>query len=473
MEIDPNEALAELCRRKFYRFVREFWDVVIAEEPVFNWHIEFLCDELQYLNGFVMRREPKPYDLVVNISPGTTKTTIFTVMYNAWVWTVDPAQRIITSSHTSAKSLGDAVKTRDILQSPKYKKLFPNVRLKNDENAKGRFRNDALGERFSSSTKGGPTGNHAHQVIIDDPLDATRSSSEKEREAAEISLQALSSRKVDKEIAPTILVMQRLHESDPTGILLSKKNKRIKHICLPAEVSDRVNPPELKERYIDGLMDPVRLNREVLAEAKEDLGSYGYAGQFGQTPAPEEGGIFKKDWFDIIDADALPPLNTLDWKFTADTAYTKDEENDPSSFLAYAIYNNDFIVREVSSQWLEFPELVKALPTFVHRNGYTRRSIIQVEPKASGKSAVQTIKRETSLNIKEAAVPTRDKTARAKDVTPIAEAGRVKLLRGLWNKPFLDQLTTFPNAEHDDEVDCFTIMLSDSQTKKKGIKRRN
>ena len=89
--------------------------------------------------------------------------------------------------------------------------------------------------------------------------------------------------------------MQRLHEQDPTGEMLSKRDKKIKHICLPAENKGNVLPPELADNYVGGLLDPVRLDAEVLAESKTDLGSFGYAGQFDQKPAPDEGGIFKRD----------------------------------------------------------------------------------------------------------------------------------------------------------------------------------
>jgi predicted phage terminase large subunit-like protein len=472
VKINPNRALAELCRRSFFRFVQEFWDVIIPETPVWNWHIKYLCDELQYLNTFVMKREPKPYDLIINIPPGSTKSTIATQMYNAWVWTVDPTQRFIASSYAHSLSLSHAIKTRDIVNSDKYKDLFPEIVLKEDQRGKSDFRNDRGGQRFTTSTGGTVTGMHAHQIIVDDPINPQQSASDAERESANTFVTStLSSRKIDKAVTPTIIIMQRLHEADPTGVMLSKKNKKIKHINLPAEDKGNVLPAELAANYIDGLLDPIRLNREVLDEALIDLGSYGYAGQYGQNPAPQEGGLIKKHWFEIIDW--KPEFNNLAWNFTADTAYTEDESNDPSGYLAYAKYNNDFIIRFAQTEYLEFPDLCKALPTFAQQNGYSQRSVIEVEPKASGKSLVQTLKRETSLNIKEGKPPANDKVARVNDTSPTMEAGRVKLVRGVWNKEFLDQISTFPNAEHDEYVDCLTMMIGDTRPKKKGIKRRN
>lgn len=165
MNLDENKVLAELCKRSFYRFLQEFWDVIIPETPVWNWHIKYLCDELQYLNTFVMARKPKPYDLVINIPPGTTKSTIVMQAYNAWVWALDPAQRFIGVSYAQALALSHAIKTRDIVSSDKYKRLFPEFALKKDQSAKTDFRNEVGGQRFTTSTGGTVTGMHAHQIL--------------------------------------------------------------------------------------------------------------------------------------------------------------------------------------------------------------------------------------------------------------------------------------------------------------------
>lgn len=455
-----NEVKAELCRRSFFFFLTEFWEVVIPEAPVFNWHIEYLCDELQYLNSFVVERKPKPYDLIINIPPGTTKSTIISQMYNAWVWTIDPSQRFISSSYSHGLSLSQSIKTRDIILSDKYLEYFPEIRLKSDQQSKSDFWNTLGGQRFTTSTGGTVTGVHAHQILVDDPVNPKQSASTVERNNAnDFVLSTLGSRKVDKEVTPMILIMQRLHEDDPTGVLLSR-SKKIKHINLPAEINDTVRPFELKRNYKDGLLDPVRLNRSVLSEAKILLGSYGYAGQFMQSPSPDTGGIVQKSWFEIIDWTF--EHEKLTWNFVADTAYTSSEQNDPSGYLSYAKHGNDFIIRFAEKVFLEFPDLCKALTNFAMIHGYTDRSVIEVEPKASGKSLVQTLRRETGLNIKEGVPPAKDKMARLKDVSPKIESGRVKLIRGNWNDEFIDEVAMFPNAKHDEYVDILTMMLGGS-----------
>ena len=77
----PHLIQAEACRRSFFTFVQEFWSTIVTEEPVYNWHIPFLCEELEKVLWRVIARQPKAYDLIINIPPGTTKTTIASIMF--------------------------------------------------------------------------------------------------------------------------------------------------------------------------------------------------------------------------------------------------------------------------------------------------------------------------------------------------------------------------------------------------------
>lgn len=104
--------------------------------------------------------------------------------------------------------------------------------------------------------------------------------------------------------------------------------------------------------------------------------------------------------------------------------------------------------------------MVKYIQHWVQKNGYTNRSRIFVEPKASGKSIVQTLVRETGLNVKEDKPPTKDKVARVSDISASLESGRVSLLNGDWNRKFLEQLVKFPAAKHDDMVDCLVMAVN-------------
>ena len=175
--------------------------------------------------------------------------------------------------------------------------MFPEVALRRDKSGKENYENTKKGARYTTSTGGTITGKHAHVIINDDPLNPAQAYSATMRETANEHTKTLSSRKVNKKNTPTITIMQRLHEKDVTGYLLEKKGANIRHICLPAEDCKDVKPVELRDYYKEGLLDSARLNREVLDEAKVDLGSRGYSGQYGQNPVADGGNIIKNEWF--------------------------------------------------------------------------------------------------------------------------------------------------------------------------------
>lgn len=456
--IDINKARAELCRRDFFYFVQYFWDTIIAEPPVWNWHIPYLCTELQAIGEKVAKREPKQWDyVIINVPPGSSKSTIISEMYPLWCWTIDPTQRFICGSYASTPAEDIAEKCYNIFHSDKFKRLFPELHTRKSIGGKTHFKNGLKGERYTTSTGSSITGIHAHQKIIDDPMNPQIAASKVERAAANTWVsETIGKRNVDDSITTCIVVMQRLHQMDTTGYLLSKQGLRIKHICIPAELSANVKPATLADNYKEGLFDPIRKSREVLTTDKITLGSYGYAGQMQQRPAPEEGGIIKKGWLTIIDT---PIPHNVVINFQMDTAYTADKKNDPTAMLAYYTQNNNLFITGVTSVWKEFPDLISWLPTWAKERGYLPQSKIYCEPKASGKSVVQTIKKGTHLNIIESIPPKDDKITRMHLVSPTIEAGRVFLHRGSWNESFIDQLISFPNADHDDEVDTLIATI--------------
>lgn len=263
------------------------------------------CNELQAVAERVFRNEPKEYDLVTNVSPGTSKSTVYSILFNPWTWTRMPSARHLSACHADGLALDLANKSRWVIKGDKYRAYYPEVVLRDDQDAKGHYANTAGGERFTCTVAGkSPIGRHVHFQVVDDPIDPKKAVSEAEiKTAREFMTNILPSRKVDKKVSVMMLVMQRLHEDDPTGVLLELAKKdgaaAVRHICLPAalhEDRDRENvkPPELLARYsADGLMDPVRLPARELKTFRVTLGEYGYAGQFRQSPVPPGGGQFK------------------------------------------------------------------------------------------------------------------------------------------------------------------------------------
>jgi phage terminase large subunit-like protein len=471
MQLTPTKAKAELCRRSLYRFVQEFWAEIIPEDPVWNWHIKYLCDELQkdilrvcrlpgqWFEGIQLPakgREPKLHDDLINIPPGTSKSTIITVMAPAWVWTVDATIRTITASYSGDLAIDHAVKSRDIIQSEKYRKYFPEVEIRADHNNKSNYKNTKGGERYATSTGGTITGIHAHLILCDDLINAKQASSDSELEAACSFLDTtLSTRKVDKAVTLTVLVMQRLHEKDPAGNWLKKmrsEGKKVRHICLPATLQHGKDgtpncvPAELAANYVEGLLDPVRMGKEVLDQMRVDLGSYGYSGQMQQDPSPAGGGIWKQ-WIIPVPDNMFPSQRELeaygtDW----DTAYTDKTTNAASAYVTSGRKDNKMYIDGFGWFYKEFPDLINAMKLLPDPH--------YIEAKASGKSAKQTL---VTAGIPALEVQVNgDKMARARDATPKAEAGMVYCRQSLIDKLYNDPeqgILKFPNGLRQDFAD--------------------
>lgn len=298
-QIDINKVKAELCKRSLFYFVKEFWDVINTNAYVHNWHIEYLCDEVQKVLTWVLKDEEKEYDLIVNIPPGTSKSTIITRMACAWLWANDDKKTIITNTIDSKNATEFSTSTRDIIQSEKYSIYFPHVKIRRDVSAKTFYQSANGGRRYSLTTRGSKTGKHADVLIDDDPMDYETANSPQEAKQCIEGFKALQTRKKDKAKVPYILVMQRLSSNDTTAHAL-KSLDRVKHICLPAEdIHANINPPELRENYVDGLLDPLRLSKAILdsqrrglSDDSKPISDIAYNIQFNQVSQTVEGLLY-------------------------------------------------------------------------------------------------------------------------------------------------------------------------------------
>lgn len=458
----------------YYEFFKFAFDILHPAEMLSdNFHIQYLCDELQSEFERILRGEPKEKDLIINIPPRTSKSLITSVCYIAWVWIRKPELKFITISYDSALALLNSQLSKDLIKSEKFQELFGDCfSIRGDADSKEYFANNKGGYRISKTNGSNITGFSGAIIILDDPQSAKSATSEVERKATiDYWDQSLYNRLTPINLGLRILVQQRLHENDLSGYLLAKDNKRAedrkmyKHICLPAEINEdeenNVCPPELAKKYTNGLLDPNRLDRKTLLSLIETLGTIGYTGQYKQKPSAEKGGIIDKKWFDIVDPYSLErdvvqsPIN-----FFVDGAYTENTNNDPSVIMACFVKNNFLYVLDVEEVYLTFPEFINFLKKYVLKWKYSTYSIIYVEPKATGKSIVQQIRFETNLNIAEHDSPKDSKLTRVTSISPILESRRVKLIEGDYVESFLDQLSAFPFGSHDDKVDVLEMATS-------------
>lgn len=453
--LDGNKLAAELCRRKLSFFVKEFWDTVVPNDLIWAPHMDIICDEVQMVYERVFRREKKLHDLVINVPPGTSKTKIASVFATAWAFANMPEIKSFVGSYSDTAAQGIADDIKLCMNSERYKRYFPHVEVRKDKNAPSNFRTTANGEFYAFTVGGTLTSKHADILSIDDPTDPRRSVSKAHLTSAIFFFdKTLPTRKVDKEVTPTVLIMQRLSTQDPTGYLLEKRKDEIRHVCLPAELSDNVSPAEYKSIYVNGLLDPKRLPAHILAGFKRDLGEDGYAGQFQQRPV-KEGGLIWKKFFREIDDDIFPKLSDMtqvgtDW----DLAYTKEEENAASAYFTAGKIDGHGYIYDFDFAKLEFPELIRYMKL--------RRGPHFIEAKGPGKSSKQTLARNGIPAIEIKVDGGSDKVARAKLASIYPASGLVFIKKSLADKLYNDSrqgILNFPKNPEKDVADALAQCL--------------
>lgn len=458
---------AEKCRRDFAYFMKQMWHVIAADDLVWNWHLDYLTGELMQVAHQVAAGRPRTHDLIINIPPGTTKSVTVSVMFPVWCWINWPWLRFIVASYSGALALEHAELSRELVRSAAFAEMFPNITIKPDKDAKSNFRlqyTDAAGithnggNRLSTSVGGTLTGFHGHILIVDDPLDPNRAVSEVElRNSNRWMEQTLSTRKINKAVTPTILIMQRLHQDDPTGHLLAKQKGNIKHICLPGEIINyqaQLRPAELAHRYTNGLLDPNRMPLHVLNDMRADLGQYGYAGQVGQHPVPPGGGMFDVDRLLTISAQAIFPANiALDVRYW-DKAGTAGGGAYTVGLRMLLMKNGRFIITDVTrGQWGTDQREAIIYQTACN-DGVAVQGWVEQEPGSGGKeSAEATIRRLAGYPYR-AERPVGDKVYRADPFSVQVNMGNVSIVQADWNHDFKEELRYFPFGTYKDQVDA-------------------
>lgn len=454
---------AELAKRSLKEFIRQAWHVLEPVTPyVGNWHIDAITEHLEAVSKGQITK------LIINVPPGHMKSLSVCVFWPAWEWIAKPHLRWLFASYAAHLSIRDSIKTRMLISSDWYQKFYGGAYslVKTNEQL---ITNNRLGFRYATSVNGVGTGERVHRVINDDLLNATDAQSDAMRLQAINHLQAMASRGVPTEPFGQILIMQRLHQGDPTGWAIEQGGWE--QLILPAEFeSTRRAVTSIgfsDPRQQDGeLLWPTLFDHGKVADLKKALGVYGAAAQLQQRPSPLDGGIIKAEWF----KDRLyknVPDNIVYTIQSWDTAFKTGALNDYSVCTTWGITRNgEYYLLHRYKAKIEFPELKKAMvQLWKLHNPVT----ILIEDKASGQSLIQEMQRPVpdpenpqvrcKLPIKPVSIDT-DKITRVNAATTTLETNVYLPADAPWLPDYLDTLTVFPNGAHDDDVDSTTQFIN-------------
>ena len=469
---NPTMIVRELCKRSLYRFIVEFWSEYSNDKFVGNWHIELLCHELEQIAYKVAREEEREYDFIANVPPGTSKTAVTSIFFPIWCWTNWHWMKFITASYAETLALESADYSRDVMRSHKFQQLFPELEIRSDKDKKGNFKivkkeysanstNPKIhqgGNRFSTSVGGTLTGFHGHILIVDDPLNPNQAASDKELENANHWVsQTLSTRKANKLTATTIMIMQRLHQNDPTGNILAnpKRKARIRHLSLPGEIknfAEHVYPPALKEHYKDDLLDPIRMPWSVMKDLRNDLGQYGYAGQIGQVPTPPGGGMFHVAMFNVVHTYNPADVEAV-FRYW-DKAATQTGGAYTAGVKMARLRGGKYIILDIKRGQWSTDMRERVIKATTEADGFDVKVYIEQEPGSGGKDSAHATITNLAGYVVEKDRPQGDKVYRADPFSVQVNEGNVLLLMGEWNHDFLEEAKFFPYSTYKDQVDA-------------------
>ena len=449
-DADFLEMEKELCRRSLAEFVRQAWHVLEPGQPyVHGWHVEAICQHLEAITAEEINR------LLINIPPGTMKSTLTSVFWPAWEWGPKgmPNMRIIGASHEQGLATRDTLKMRRLITSDWYQARWP-VALTSDQNQKTYYENVSTGFRQACAVAS-MTGKRGDRVIWDDPHSVEAALSDADRATAlRVFQETLPTRLNNPDRSAIVIVMQRLHEADVSGYILDEK-LGYEHLCLPMEFeADRrcttsigFTDPRTKEGE---LLFPGRFPREVVDRDKKVMGAMATAGQLQQRPAPRSGAFFEWEKLEVVD-EAPKMRRLLRYWDKAGTdgagAYTA------GVLMGQGFDGNWYVLDVVRGQW-SAPVRERTILQTARMDGRKVKIWIEQEPGSGGKeSAEATIKNLSGFTC-QAEKPTGDKTVRAEPYAVQVEAGNVYVLNKPWTRAFIDEHKTFPVGKYKDQIDA-------------------
>jgi predicted phage terminase large subunit-like protein len=332
------------------------------------------------------------------------------------------------------------------------------TKLNKESTSVARWHTVAGGGMIAGGVGGPITGRGADLAIIDDP----------HKDFDEAQSEAYRKRVIDwyagtfytrlEPNASVILIQTRWHEDDLTGHLLKNEPGKWKVIRFPALAEEE----DLLGRSEDDALCPERYPKEVLQEINHVQGSYKFAGQFQQRPAPLEGGMVKKEWFRYF---RELPEDPDEWIQTWDLTFKATGTSYVSGNVWCRKGANYYKVDRIKEK-LEFVEQVRKISIMTKR--WPQASRIIIEDAADAQAVKSTLKDKIPGIV---LVPAKgSKEARLANVSGMIESGNVYLPEEApWLDDFLYDATTFPNATNDDEVDTMTLALNHFQKNKTNI----
>lgn len=248
--------------------------------------------------------------------------------------------------------------------------------------------------------------------------------------------------------------MTRWHEDDLAGRILASDQG---HTWTVVELPAIALADDPIGRAPGAALCPDRYDEQELRETERTLGPRGWNALYMQRPRPPAGAMFKREWFTIVKS--IPKIKR--WVRYWDLGGASEDAGDftAGALLGESYDGNLWLADVVHVQLTANPRnaLIALTAAEDHTRFGTVRIVVEQAPGLAKEATDSLLAHLARKGYKAVADKVnRDKITRAEPLQDGAEGLKIHLLQGVWNTLFLNELTSFPYAEHDDQVDALS-----------------
>ncbi len=407
--------------------------------------------------------EGKKKRIIINLAPRHTKSEFASYLFPAWFLGKFPNKKVMQVSNTGELAEGFGRKVRNLLDTEDYRKIFPDVELRADSKAAGRWDTNHNGTYYACGIGAALAGRGADIAIIDDPHTEAEALSAVFNPGIYDKVYDWYTSGVRQRLQPggaLIIVQTRWSMRDLTGQIVENAAKN--------EKTDQWEVFEFPAILPSGNpLWPEYWSKEELEAIRAEIPSGKWNAQYQQNPTSDETAIIKREYWQIWKEKEPPKVEYTLMSF--DCAFEAKQSADYSAMTLWGVwenpednYNQHIILLDAWRDKLEFPSL-KAKALELYRE-HEPDSVI-IEKKASGAPLIYEFRamgipvQEYSPSRKAANVKN-DKIARLNAIADIFASKKVWAPDRRWAEDVVEEVASFPAGRHDDYVDTLSQALS-------------
>jgi hypothetical protein len=421
----------------------DFADVVNPKYKAAPYH-RIIANELENIE----KNGDRDYKvLLIVLPPRHGKSELCSILFPAWYLGRNPDKEIITISYSGELAQDFGGKTRGLINDEAYKLIF-NIKLKEDEQAKAKWKTDKGGSYTSTGVGGAITGRGANILLFDDPI---KNREEAESEVYRNKVWSFFTSTAYTRLEPKgviIVILTRWHIDDLAGRIL--ENEELKNKCKV------IHFPAIKDGKA---LWPERYDLNVLEGIRNTIGPYDFAALYQGSPILTEKQEFKPEWYKYITEEELERLNTNKY-LTIDTALSKKDQADYCGFCDNEVDNQNFWNLKAWHTRMNADELIDMLFTLQAKRHYVSIGIEKTAYTDGLKPFLDSEQRKRNrfLPIKELKHNQAAKELRIRNLLPRYASGSIRHIKGQC-ATLEEEEFNFPFGKNDDVLDATAYQI--------------